>query len=126
MEYVTRRQVNYHAIVAKGGEQCRYGNFAFIRCPSCGTVYLVDYEVDDLYIDPTNLAHRISFVSVGDLVPCQRCPYQLLADDLWSVQKPGYEAWLVPWDVMRASPWAWAVYDPAADTQTGLVGYAAP
>ena len=109
-QFITEADVDYHEVIRRGGANGGDENFAFVRCPTCGYVYVIDSEVDTAFVDASDLSRRVGFYSVGDIIPCAGCGKPLLAEQIWAALRgdEGTDAWQVPWEAIRASAWAWA------------------
>lgn len=120
--FVAETQIDYHEIIRRGGANGGDEDFAFIRFPNCEQIYLINYEVDTVYIDANDLSRRIGFYSPNDVIACVNCGKSLLAEQIWAALRSGAEAldWQVPWEAFRQSAWAWAAVfgDRTAITST--------
>jgi hypothetical protein len=63
-EAVPKAALDYDEILRRGGANCGDEDFALCKCPNCGRVYLVELEVDTLYLDPADLERRLS-INIG-------------------------------------------------------------
>src|SRR5947199_5152544 len=61
---VPEAALDYDEILRRSGANSGDEDFALCKCPHCGRVYLVEYEVDTLYLDPVNLQQRIP-INIG-------------------------------------------------------------
>ena len=103
---VPEEAIDYDEVFRRGGANCGDEDFAFFRCPHCRRVYLLEYEVDTVYLDPADLSRRASVFDCGfDCVACGRAV-------------PSGEAWIGPkaqrafgatWADLAGSGWEWAV-----------------
>ncbi len=108
--FVTEAEINYRQVIRRGGTSGGDENFAFVRCPSCGQIYLIDHEVDTAYLDANDLSRRVPFHSPGDAIACAQCGEPLLAEQIWAAIRgdTGTLDWQVPWEQFQGSGWAWA------------------
>ena len=109
-QFVTEADIDHHEVIRRGGANCGDEDFAFVQCPVCGHVYLIESEVDTAFLDASDLSRRVGFYSEGDIVPCINCGKPLLAEQIWAALRgdEGSIAWQVSWETFRASGWAWA------------------
>jgi hypothetical protein len=103
-DVVPEDAVDYDEIFRRGGRNCGDEDFALFKCPVCGTIYLLEYEVDTVYLDARDLAKRVpvssqSFTCVGcgTMVPRGR----------WGGPKAD-DRFRVTWGELAASEWVWA------------------
>jgi hypothetical protein len=97
--------LDYDEILRRGGANCGDEDFALCKCPHCGRIYLIEYEVDTIYLDPVDLGRRVGIdINVSAFV-CEGC------GSMWP---PG--AWIGPkapaamqvgWAELAASPYRW-------------------
>jgi hypothetical protein len=101
-EYVEEHDIDGERIIRRGGANCGDEDYAVIACPHCRHVYLVEFEVDTIYVDASDLSKR-----TGDFerFRCIRCGGSM-PDGLWN-QPP----FLVQWRELLASEWAWVAGD---------------
>jgi ribosomal protein S27E len=107
---ITEKDIDYKSIMLHGGANEGNEDFAFIQCPSCGHIYLIESEVDTIYLDSNNLSVRKGFYSGGDVVHCVNCGNKLTAVEIWAAIRKdiGTELWQVSWKKFMLSPWNWA------------------
>jgi hypothetical protein len=110
-EFVNEIDMDYQAIIEAGGYNGGDENFFLFKCPSCGRIYMVDFEVDTVYLDPLHLDCRRSMPSCGDSLDCEKCHSKILIDDVWRAGRAENEAesWRVTWDEVLRSSWAFAL-----------------
>jgi len=54
--YVTEDDINEAKIISELGDNSyKDEDFAFFKCPNCKKIYLMDYEIETLYYDPSDL-----------------------------------------------------------------------
>jgi hypothetical protein len=102
---VPEEALDYAEILRRGGSNCGDEDFALCKCPHCGRIYLIEYEVDTIYLDPDDLGRRVGIdINVSSFV-CEGC------GTIWP---PG--AWIGPkaptgmqvcWADLAASRWRW-------------------
>jgi hypothetical protein len=56
-DLVPEDAINYDEVFRRGGHNVGDEDFALFKCPNCGRIYLLEYEVDTVYLDPTASAH---------------------------------------------------------------------
>jgi hypothetical protein len=102
---VPEEALDYDEIFRRGGANHGDEDFALCKCPHCGRVYLIEYEVDTLYLDPTDLERRVS-LCVGDSVfRCANC-CEAFPGTAWIGSKAP-ASMQVTWQDLAASPWRW-------------------
>ena len=60
-------------IFRRGGENYGDEDFALCKCPHCGRIYLIEYEVDTLYLDPAQLDRRVGINISVTVFRCEGC-----------------------------------------------------
>ena len=70
---VPEQALDYDEIYRRGGENCGDEDFALCKCPHCGCVYLIEYEVDTIYLDATDLSKRLSLFDYPQNLNCVCC-----------------------------------------------------
>ncbi|MCL2310517.1 MAG: hypothetical protein FWC42_09690 [Proteobacteria bacterium] len=101
--YVPETAIDHDAIFRRGGENCGDEDFALFKCPTCGHIYLMDYEVDTVYLDGADLSKR------GDLNVsffCVSCKKEMPPGPC--VGTRAKEEFMVTWQELKTSPWSWA------------------
>jgi hypothetical protein len=48
-EFVSEAVIDYAEVFRRGGRNLGDEDFALFKCPKCGRVYLLEYEVDTVY-----------------------------------------------------------------------------
>ncbi len=103
---VPETELDYDEILRRGGANLGDEDFALLKCPSCPRIYLMEYEVDTLYMNPDDLAERIPVSSYPHNFNCTAC----------GARFPETEAWLGPnapkemrvtWHQLAQSSWRW-------------------
>jgi hypothetical protein len=103
-DYVHEEYVDYDEIYRRGGQNLGDEDFALFRCPACDRVYLVDYEVDTVYLDGRDLSRRIDVD--GEPFYCTGCRERIPDDKAWVGQNPS-PRFRVSWALLASSDWAW-------------------
>ena len=108
---VSETDIDYREILKRGGANGGDEDYALFRCPTCGRVYLIDYEVDTVFLDADDLAKRISIPGSDDSFPCVSCGRPLDSQSIWKALRTEDDTahWRVTRDGLRFSPWAWVV-----------------
>lgn len=70
-ELVSETSIDYEEVFRRGGRNHEDEDFALFKCPSCGHVYMLEYEVDTVYLDGNDLSRRV-FVFSGSF-DCVQC-----------------------------------------------------
>jgi hypothetical protein len=79
-------------------------DYDVFKCSPCDTVYLIDYEDDTIFIDPSDYSKQLSYHRFC----CPRCGWQLGNGDI--ILDPKADAKFRPTAAeVRDSPWAWIV-----------------
>ena len=103
---VPEESLDYDEVIRRGGANYGDEDFALCKCPHCGQVYLIDYEVDTLYLDPANLDRRIALNIRIWSFNCEKCLGVFPEDVPW-IGKKSPESMQVTWQDLEASPWRW-------------------
>ena len=96
--------LNYGEIIGRGGRNCGDEDFALCKCPHCGRIYLIDYEVDTIYLDANDLRRRESLFSITSF-QCETC-INPFPDGSWIGPEAPIEM-QVTWKELASSPWNW-------------------
>ncbi len=113
-DYVPETALNYDDIFGRGGRNCGDEDFALFKCPNCCHVYLMEYEVDTVYLDPHDLSRRVQVFS--ESFACESCGQILPINEPW-VGPKAHCRFQVTWAELEASDWRWATY-PRDSTNT--------
>jgi predicted RNA-binding Zn-ribbon protein involved in translation (DUF1610 family) len=105
-DHVPEAALDYEEIFRRGGRNFGDEDFALFKCPSCGRVYLLEYEVDTVYLDGTDLSQRAP-VS-GASFSCVKCGREIPRDQAW-VGPTASPSFAVTWEELARSDWAWVV-----------------
>jgi hypothetical protein len=93
-------------IFRRGGTNCGDEDFALCKRPHCGQVYLIEYEVDALYLDATNLDRRLG-VNIGvSGFNCENCGGAFPKKTPW-IGKKAPTTMQVTWQNLGSSTWRW-------------------
>ena len=69
-------------------------------------LYLIEYEVDTLYLDPEDLARRVG-INIGvSGFTCEKCAGDFPPNTPW-IGKKAPESMQVTWKDLELSPWRW-------------------
>ena len=104
--------LDYDEIFRRGGTNFGDEDFALCKCPQCCRVYLVEYEVDTVYLDPSDLSRRIG-VPIGGTFKCEACGRLFPAGTVW-IGPDAPRSMQVTWGDLAASEWRW-VATPTRD-----------
>ena len=103
-QYVVENDIDYEKVLQGGGQNHGDEDFAVFGCPSCHHVYLLEYEVDTVFIDARDLTKRILVFDSG--FKCVSCGIEIPYGVAWIGPKAGHE-FRVRYDDMLMSEWAW-------------------
>lgn len=103
---VPEEALDYDEIYRRGGANCGDEDFALCKCPHCGRIYLVEYEVDTLYVDPENLTRRFGIDIGVSGYSCEECGGAFPERTPW-IGKKAPESMQVTWKDLQSSPWRW-------------------
>lgn len=103
--YVPETAIDYETVFQRGGKNHGDEDFALFKCPNCQHVYLLEYEVDTVYIDGTDLSLRQDVTDPSTLFQCKGC-HQALPNEPW-VGPKAKEYFLVTWSELKESSWSW-------------------
>jgi hypothetical protein len=106
-DFVPESAVDYPAIFERGGANLGDEDFALFKCPNCGFIYLLEYEVDTVYLDGSNLTLRQDVTDSTQGFICIQCRKQF-PPGAWAGPR-AEEKFLVTWGELQGSPWSWAV-----------------
>ena len=104
-DFVPESEIDYDEVYRRGGRNCGDEDFAVFRCPFCDHVYMMEYEVDTVYLDGRDLTKRLAvFNSSFDCLSCSR----YIPVGAW-VGPRAEERFQVTWEQLARSDWAWCV-----------------
>ncbi len=102
---VPEEVLDYAEILRRGGSNCGDEDFALCKCPHCGRVYLIEYEVDTLYLDADDLGRRESIYLGESSFVCEGCRGKFPRGAWIGLKAPA--TMQVTWQELAASPWRW-------------------
>ncbi|MGC1272422.1 MAG: hypothetical protein WBC44_01850 [Planctomycetaceae bacterium] len=105
-DVVPEGALDYKEIFRRGGANCGDEDFALCKCPRCGRVYLLEYEVDTIYLDAEDLARRASVTAYPPDFRCVECSGQFPNNGAWIGTKAPPQM-QVRWQDLVKSPWRW-------------------
>jgi predicted RNA-binding Zn-ribbon protein involved in translation (DUF1610 family) len=103
-DLVPEQALDYDEILRRGGANCGDEDFALFKCPNCGQVYLMEYEVDTVYLNPADLSQRVAVYDSS--FPCIACGQQVPNDTPWIGRRQD-RRFAVTWANLAASGWKW-------------------
>jgi len=103
-DFVPEEAVDYDEVFRRGGRNHGDEDFAFFKCPQCSTVYLLEYEVDTVYLNGRDLTERVPVN--GESFTCLGCG-QVVPRGGWAGPRTE-DRFRVTWRELEASDWAWA------------------
>jgi hypothetical protein len=103
--YVPETAINYDAVFQRGGRNLGDEDFSLFKCPNCGRIYLLEYEVDTVYVDGNDLAKRQDVTDPSQSFCCVACQ-QPMPKGPW-VGPKAKEQFLVTWPELKQSAWSW-------------------
>jgi hypothetical protein len=105
MHFVTDEALDYEKIIQRGGANYGDEDFALFKCPHCDRIYLMDYEVDTVYLDPLDLRRRVDVFNTGFI--CERCGLEIPSGP-W-VGPRALDKFRVTWGLLADSEWDWII-----------------
>jgi hypothetical protein len=108
-ELVPEEAIDYDEVLRRGGHNHGDEDFALFKCPHCGRIYLLEYEVDTVYLDPNDLTKRAPVFS--DPFDCVACGKEVSKSEPWIGPKAS-PRFGVTWDELESSDWAWIARHP--------------
>ena len=113
-EIVPDSAIDHAEVLRRGGANAGDEDFVVVACPKCRVIYLLDAEVDTIYLDAADLQRRIpvmiglaSFACVHCLATFPAAPW------LGPNAPPGMR---VTWADLEASSWLWVIASRPART----------
>jgi hypothetical protein len=103
--YAPETAIDYEEIFRRGGRNLGDEDFALFKCPACGQIYLLEYEVDTIYLDGTDLSKRHGDSDAPFF--CAGCKNEIPPGP-W-IGPRAKEEFMVTWSELKASPWSWAI-----------------
>jgi hypothetical protein len=108
-EFVPEEALDREKILRRGGANLGDEDFELFKCPRCGRVYLLENEVDTVYLDPADLSRRADVVNAS--FTCVGCG-QAFPGAAWVGPNAGDE-YKVTWGLLQASGWSWVARRPS-------------
>lgn len=103
--YVPETAIDYRAVFHRGGANRGDEDFALFKCPTCRQVYLLEYEVDTVYIDGSDLSKREDVTDWNHPFRCVNCSSEVPRAP-WAGPR-AEERFLVTWKELEDSAWSW-------------------
>jgi hypothetical protein len=103
--YVEERVIDYEAVIRRGGANLGDEDFALFKCPTCSRIYLLEYEVDTIYLDGTDPSQRYDDTDSSRRFVCVGCHLPLPEGRVAGPRRQ--DQFLVTWKELKESPWAW-------------------
>ena len=104
---VPEEAIDYDEVFRRGGRNLGDEDFALFKCPNCGRIYLLEYEVDTVYLDPTDLSRRLPVDP--ESFDCVSCGLRVPDDEPWT--GPGASPRFgVTWGELIQSDWRWVAH----------------
>jgi hypothetical protein len=110
-DLVPESAIDYDEIFRRGGRNHGDEDFALFKCPSCGRIYLLEYEVDTAYLDPDDLSRCANVVECS--FDCVRCGRRIPEGEPW-IGREAHPRFAVTWAELEASRWSWVARRPVA------------
>ncbi len=107
-EFVPEQALDTQEVRRRGGANLGDEDFALFKCPRCNRVYLLEHEVDTVYLDPADLSRRADVVNAS--FACVGCG-QKFPDAAWAGPNAADE-YKVTWGLLQASGWSWVARRP--------------
>jgi hypothetical protein len=108
-DLVPETAIDYEEVFRRGGRNHGDEDFALFKCPLCGWVYLLEYEVDTVYLDGNDLSRRALIFE--NTFSCLGCGNSVPHDEPWAGPKASTR-FGVTWEELAESDWAWVVRSP--------------
>jgi hypothetical protein len=111
-DLVPEEAIKYGEVFRRGGRNLGDEDFALFKCPNCDRIYLLEYEVDTVYLDPNDLSRRAGvFDSSFECVARGR---EVPKDSPWIGPKAS-RSFGVTWKELEASEWSWVAHYHISD-----------
>jgi hypothetical protein len=101
---VPEQALDYTEIFRRGGKNLGDEDFALFKCPNCGQVYLIEYEVDTVYLNASDLSQRVPVYDSS--FGCVACGQQVPDDTPWIGRRQD-KRFAVTWTDLAGSEWKW-------------------
>jgi hypothetical protein len=104
-DFVPESAIDYAEAARRGADTYGDEDFALFKCPACGHVYLIDYEIEMIYPDPDDLSRRVAARITGafDCVTCGN-PFRGGEAIIGPKADPKF---CVTWPELARSGWSW-------------------
>ncbi|MDD2047197.1 hypothetical protein [Pseudomonas putida] len=101
-QYITTFEIDHIKILASPMYES-YGDedFDIFNCPICKKIYLIDYEVDSIFLDPENLSEIFN----GDVFLCSFCGFDFTGEVI--IGAAADEKYKVTLEHLMQSDWKW-------------------
>ena len=103
-KYVPETDIDYDAVFSRGVKPYDDEDFALFKCPNCGYIYLLDYEIDNLFLDGNDLSKSINVSSIDPFI-CVNCRTAIPSAP-W-VGPNAEDRFMVTWEELADSAWSW-------------------
>ncbi len=103
--YVPETAIDYDAVFRRGGANLGDEDFAVFKCASCGLVYLIDYEVETVFLDGADLSKRVGLEGAPPTFVCVGCK-QPVPSGVW-IGPRAEERFKVTWHDLACSAFSW-------------------
>jgi hypothetical protein len=101
-DFVPGTAIDCEEVFRRGGRNLSNEYFELFKCPSCARIYLMECEVDTIYLDGNDLSRRAAV----DSFACVHCGQVVAEDQPW-VGRKASPRFAVTWTELAASDWAW-------------------
>jgi hypothetical protein len=108
-ELVPEEAINDAEVFRRGGRNLGDEDFGLFKCPNCGRVYLLEYEVETVYLDPNDRSGRLPVYS--DRFDCVACGLRVPDGEPWAGPKAS-PRFRVTWGELSQSDWRWIARRP--------------
>lgn len=105
-DVISEELLDYPEILRRGGANHGDEDFMLFCCWFCRRVYLLEYEVETVYLDSTDLSRRVTVYN-DDFI-CLNCGRAGFGDEA-SLAEGTRPEWGVTWADLVGSGWEWAV-----------------
>lgn len=102
---VLKSHLNNNAILQAGGSNFGNEEFCLFGCPNCKFVYLLELEVDTVYLDGSDLTKRFNPIDKIRF-KCVNCDFKFVRNGAW-VGAKAPDVMKVTFEQLRKSEWAW-------------------
>lgn len=101
-QYITTFEID-HFKIFESADYESYGDedFDVFNCPACKKIYLIDCEVDAIFLNPKNLSEIFN----GDVFLCSCCGFDFTGEVI--VGGAAKEKYKVTLECLMQSDWKW-------------------